>query len=121
MWLSPDTHTQSSHTLLHYGAWVLITAGHPVDGWPTQFGLTTSPRLHHVPMETLDIPARGKDGLIEACGLASGGAVLIRPDGHVALRWQNDTHTLLPEVRERLQHLGVLNRQPSSLVMTPKG
>ncbi|MEM1142718.1 MAG: FAD-dependent monooxygenase [Pseudomonadota bacterium] len=90
VWLDPARRQASSHSLIDYGHWTLITLREPHSGSPLAVSSLSEDRLNHVAVETLVLSDEGRRGLVEALNLDNGAAILVRPDGHVALRVDDD-------------------------------
>lgn len=119
IWLSPETQKKSSHSLLTYRQWTLLSVGVKFSGQyvgeqPGGFSLEY-PQVRHLDINDLDISEQGKQALIEMCGLGAAGVILIRPDGHVAFRLKGDAELCRSEYILKLKHLGLL-QQSSTLI-----
>jgi putative polyketide hydroxylase len=71
-WLAPDRSTLDA-----VGEWFTVLTPDPA-GWGQQITGPWPLRIESLPAEHAD-----------SCGLRSGGALLVRPDGHIAARWQD--------------------------------
>ena len=106
IWLSPETQSISSHSLLEYGHWTLLSFGDDSTKSDPAADIVTGNSLRHVEVYKLDVPDSGKQALKALCEIGSGGRVLIRPDGHVALRETDDTGRDSARVTQQLEQLG---------------
>ncbi|WP_370360874.1 hypothetical protein [Catenulispora sp. MAP12-49] len=69
--------TPNRSTLDAVGEWFTVLTPDPT-GWGQQITGPWPLRIESLPAEHAD-----------SCGLRSGGALLVRPDGHIAARWQD--------------------------------
>ncbi|MEM6486600.1 MAG: FAD-dependent monooxygenase [Pseudomonadota bacterium] len=93
-WLYPDSQERSSHTLLDYSHWTLLTVGDTPPEHPLAPSNLDSGRVRHIAIDELEIPENGRKALLAICELTDYGFVLIRPDGHVALRIDQGNYPL---------------------------
>ena len=77
--------------MLEYGHWTLLSFGNGLAQSDPIADLVDGDVIHRVEVDRLDISETGKRALRELCGIGAAGQILIRPDGHVALR---ETNTL---------------------------
>ncbi|MEM1401912.1 MAG: FAD-dependent monooxygenase [Pseudomonadota bacterium] len=116
VWLESESGKQSSHALLDYGRWTLLTSGALDEESPLELPALHGDRVTHIPVEQLSFSEESVRELIRVSSLCDGGAILVRPDGHVALhtgknrRDQDSETSELNEgqVTETLAILGLL-------------
>lgn len=98
-----DTAPTSSHDLLDYGLFTLLIRAKGKD-WETalaEFSALIQQKIKLVRMDELGLSETVLDQLITLCVIDETGALLIRPDGHVAWR----TKALKGNAREELQQV----------------
>jgi len=88
LWLN-SSKTLSSHSLLDYTKWTLLTLnGDPV---LTDFNLST---LNSIPIQLtsisdLNLESEYQESLLELTKIHSEAAIMVRPDGHIAFKAEN--------------------------------
>jgi 2-polyprenyl-6-methoxyphenol hydroxylase-like FAD-dependent oxidoreductase len=90
-WLDHEGTLKSSHDLVDYEAFTLVTDAAGADPWARALAEASSRLLYPVRLVTV---AEGDDSIDaqpahrwpSRCGVNPGGAILVRPDGHVAWR-----------------------------------
>ncbi|MEM6826391.1 MAG: FAD-dependent monooxygenase [Pseudomonadota bacterium] len=86
-WLQGSGDRYSSHSLLAYDGWTLLCAGGR-SHWENEAG---DAPVNVLDLNRVDAAPADIRKLIKLCKIADKGAILIRPDGHVAWRC-GDTH-----------------------------
>ncbi len=86
VWLVPERCERSSHVLIDYGEWTLIVPTQSAAWARTLAAKKTRTRIRLVPLDELDASEAGRQALGRLLDLGSEGALLLRPDGHVAWR-----------------------------------
>lgn len=102
IWLSPETSTVSSHTLLNYGQWTLLNYGEKRLEIESGEPAMSASKIKCIQIAELEIPAAGKHALINLCNIEPDGALLIRPDGHVAMQHKPGTSLSLMAQMQKL-------------------
>jgi len=113
--MHPDTEEQSSHALLDYSRWTLLSVGAIPPDSPLSPDRLRADRLKHVAIESLAISAAGRESLLSSLNLDSESALLIRPDGHVALKLKSplapsdekEASASTKQLEEKLGFLGI--------------
>jgi hypothetical protein len=100
---------QSSHDLIDYAHYALLVdeAGAPWRDALHELGAALRSEVQPVSMEQLDADPESLARLRAVCEFESGGALLIRPDGHVAWRHQGAAAEPREALRAALQRVGV--------------
>lgn len=106
IWLAPENGAISSHTLLEYGHWTLLSFGENLARSDASAGLLDSALMRRIHVDELDIPETGKRALRDLCEIRATGRVLIRPDGHVALRETGCADGASDQFSQQLARLG---------------
>ncbi len=103
---SPDG--ASSHDLIDYSSFALITGTR--GDWPSmveQLSPDLLRQLKVVSLDELEAEPAARDELRSLCRLGDGGALLIRPDGHVAWRGESASPDSLRSLEEVAEHVGL--------------
>ncbi|MEM9572970.1 MAG: FAD-dependent monooxygenase [Pseudomonadota bacterium] len=106
IWLAPKNGSISSHSLLEYGRWTLLSFGDDLAQSDPTADLIEGDAIHRVNIDRLNIPESGKRALEELCEIRAAGHVLIRPDGHIALRETDSTDRASDQFAKQLARLG---------------
>ena len=106
IWLAPETGSISSHTLIDYGHWTLLSFGDELAQPDPMTDLVESDAIRRVNVDRLEIPETGKRALKELCEIGAAGHVLIRPDGHIALRATDRLDGASVQFAKQLARLG---------------
>ncbi|MEL6728894.1 MAG: FAD-dependent monooxygenase [Pseudomonadota bacterium] len=106
IWLVPETGSISSHSLLEYGQWTLISFGDDLAQSDPTVDLIETDAIHRIHVDRLDIPETGKSALKALCEIGETGRILIRPDGHVALRETDRVDVASDQFAKQLARLG---------------
>ncbi|MEM7637798.1 MAG: FAD-dependent monooxygenase [Pseudomonadota bacterium] len=106
IWLAPETGTISSHSLLEYGRWTLLSFGDALAQSDPTIDLIDRDAIQRINIDQLDIPETGKRALKTLCEIRAAGRVLIRPDGHIALRETDSTDRASDQFAKQLARLG---------------
>lgn len=115
IWLSPDTQSISSHSLLDFGSWTLIWFGMGSENVHQLSRELDHDRIQRVDLDRLDIPDAGKQALIDLCDIGPTGFILIRPDGHVGMRQNTVTETSFGKVKKHLDRWGIFDPDRTSV------
>ena len=86
LWLHPEREEHSSHDLVDYNRWTLLTAKAASPWGEALTKRAPKTRIDVVCLDEIDASDTGREALRELCGIGPEGALLLRPDGHVAWR-----------------------------------
>ena len=106
IWLSPETQSHSSHALLEYGCWTLLEFGDALALFDPAVDLTDRASLQRIHVDQLEVSDAGKRALKDLCEIETSGRILIRPDGHVALRESDSAAGTSDQFAKQLAQLG---------------
>ncbi len=89
--------------LLHKRRFTLLV--HEGDAWRQALGAAELPFVHLAVVQPLTEAAQGRQALVDCLEVGEHGAVLVRPDGHVAWRTTRSASTGADELRRALTSL----------------
>jgi len=98
----------SSHDLIDYSRYTLLVA--TAGAWVNALAALTpglESDVHAIVIDELDADAGSRRCLRDMCELGAGGALLIRPDGHVAWRHRDASPDPAGALKEALEQIGV--------------
>ncbi|MEM6475388.1 MAG: FAD-dependent monooxygenase [Pseudomonadota bacterium] len=104
MWLQGQHGRYSSHALLGYNGWTLLCAG----GGEHWAGAARRLGVKAIALEGLDAGPAQRQALRDLCGIGKTGAILIRPDGHVAWRCDHLPQDAGDTLRAVIEECGLL-------------
>lgn len=111
--LQKDSQTISSHDLLSPTAFTLLLYGSVVKSRETaDLPEQLQDVINIIDVGHMDIHPKSKNELLQMTGIQHGGAILIRPDGHVAWRITSSDsreHIKLSDVLKELLHINTNN------------